>query len=63
METVEENTEVQTQSVTGSGVVMIEVVGTDRMQIQSVNMEDLQQKASAYQSAMEEVAEIGRAHV
>ena len=56
VETVEENTEVQTQSVTGSGVVMIEVVDTDRMQIQSVNMEDLQQKASAYQSAMEEVA-------
>lgn len=54
--TVEESTEVETQSVTGTGVVTVEVFETEQVQVQFVDAEALQQKAEAYQNAMEEVA-------
>ena len=54
--TVVENTEVETQSITGTGVVTKEVVETDTVQVQSVDADNLQQKVDAYQNAVQEAA-------
>lgn len=55
-EVIDETTDVETQTVTGTGVVTKEVVESDTISVQSVDTDNLQQKAYAYQSAMEEVA-------
>ena len=46
----------QQQTVMGTGVVPKEVVDFESVQIQTVNADDVQQKAAAYQSAVEEAA-------
>ena len=55
-EVIDETTDVETQSVTGTGVVTKEVVESDTISVQSVDADNLQQKAYEYQSAMEDVA-------
>lgn len=55
-EVIDEMTDVETQTVTGIGVVTKEVVESDTISVQSIDTDNLQQKADAYQSALEEVA-------
>lgn len=55
-EVIEENTDITTQTVTQTVDVEKEVVDTDTVQVQSVDVAELQQKVEAYQNSLQEVA-------
>lgn len=55
-ETTEENTEMFTETVTETVSVEKEVVDTEVIQVQEMDVENLQQKIDAYRSAVEEAA-------
>ncbi|MBD5486539.1 MAG: hypothetical protein HDR18_13640 [Lachnospiraceae bacterium] len=55
-EVVDETTQTDTQTITGTGEVEKEVVTTDTIEVQFVNVENLQQKVDAYQAALQEEA-------
>lgn len=53
---LDETTDVDTQIVTGTGVVTTEVVDTDTVQIQTVDTDNLQEKIDEYKNALGDVA-------
>lgn len=55
-EVVDETTQTDTQTITGTGEVEKEVVNTDTIEVQSVDVENLQQKIETYQAALQDEA-------
>lgn len=55
-EVVDETTQTDTQTITGTGEVEKEVVNTDTIEVQTVDVENLQQKIDAYQTALQDEA-------
>lgn len=55
-EVVDETTQTDTQTITGTGEVEKEVVNTDTIEVQTVDVENLQQKIEAYQTALQDEA-------
>ena len=53
---IEEYTDTDTQTVTGTVEVEKEIVDTEVVEVQSVDVENLQQTISSYQSALEDMA-------
>lgn len=53
---IDEYTDMETQTITGTVEVEKEVVDTEVIEVQSVDVEHLQEKISEYQSAMEDIA-------